>query len=205
MNNCLCEFLSGVWCQLLKGTAYRSGLSREASMELVLDNLMSKQVSLELQDRRCVAEARRHHTCGSKALFRAKMLEHRRIQAQLLQIQHYREKVLAQIDAMSNHEINQTFVEAIKGATGAQKGVSSKEVESMMEEFQESIGSVKEMSDLLGQPLAFEEALDEDLENEFLEASAEPAKTVAVPAAAKHSPKITAQRELIIPLVAALN
>jgi len=194
---------------MLKGTAYRSGISREASMELVLDNLTSKQVSLELHDRRCVAEARRHHACGSKALFRAKMLEHRRVQAQLLQIQRYRENVLAQIDALSNHEINQTFVEAIKGMTGAQKGASPKEVESMMEEFHESMGGVKELSELLGQPLMGEEILDEDLEQEFFEASAvEPVKneTVAAAVPAKNSPKIRVQQpELVIPLVATLN
>jgi hypothetical protein len=206
MNNCLCEFLSSVWCQMLKGTAYRSGISREASMEAVLDNLTSKQVSLELQDRRCVAEARRHNASGSKALFRAKMLEHRRVQAQLLQIQGYREKMMAQIDALSNHEINQTFLDAIKGMTGAQKGISSKEVVSMMEEYHESVGGVKEMSELLGQPLMGEEISDEDLEQEFLEASAEPVRIEIAAAPAKISPQqIRAQPELIIPLVAALN
>ena len=205
MNNCLCEFLSSVWCQLLKGSAYRSGLSREASMELVLDNLTSKQISLELHGRRCVADARRHHACGSKALFRAKMLEHRRVQAQLLQIQRYRENVLAQIDALSNHEINQTFVEAIKGASGLQKGVSPKEVSTMMDEFHETMGSVKELSEFLGQPLMGEEILDEDLEQEFFEASAEPEKKEnVVVVSAKVPPRVEPQ-ELVIPLVAALN
>jgi hypothetical protein len=205
MNNCLCEFLSSVWCQMLRGTAYRSGVSRESSMEMVLDTLTSKQISIELHDRRCVAEARRHHACGSKALFRAKMLEHRRMQAQLLQIQRYRENVLAQIDALSNHELNQTFVQAIRGAAGAQRGFSSKEVESMMEEVRESMGGVSEMSEFLGQPVMGDEALDEDLEQEFFEASAPPQR----PAEAERPlPEVRApaeRPELVIPRVAALS
>lgn len=169
MNNCLCEFLSTVWCHLLRRGAYRSGNSRSSSMELVLDDLTAMQIHIEVLDRRCVSEARRHHACGSKTLFRAKMLEHRRLQAQLLQVQRYRENVLAQIDALSNQAINQTYVQAIKGVAGTQKGFTVKEVETTMEDLQETMQSANELTDFLGQPITGQEVTDDDLEQEFLE------------------------------------
>ena len=161
MSNCLCEFVFTVWLHLLKRTR-----SPESSLDSVLDTLTSRQIQIELQDRRCVSEAKRHHACGSKALFRAKMLEHRRLQAQLLQLQRYRENVHAQLDALSHHEINQTFVRAM-----AQRPTFNRdEAITTMDDLQESINSAKEMTELLGQPIdAGMDVLDEDLELEFME------------------------------------
>jgi hypothetical protein len=145
-------------------------------LDSVLENISSRQVQLELQDRRCVSEARRHHACGSKALFRAKMLEHRRFQAQLLQLQRYRENVNAQMDAMSHHQINQTFARAI-----AQGPLSREEAETVVEDLQESMSKAKEITDLLGQPLDSsmysEDIMDEDLEQEFMETVERTAET----------------------------
>jgi DNA-binding NarL/FixJ family response regulator len=147
-------------------TAVRNSAS---DMNEVMDQLASRQLALELQDRRCVAEARRNRGGLNKTLFRSKMLEHRRLQAQMAQLQRYRESALAHMDAVSNHEINQTFVRAIQGTVSGIK-VSQVDVSSVVEDLQESISGVKEISDLLGQPLAgAEEVTDEDLENEFME------------------------------------
>ena len=138
----------------------------DSSLDSVLETLHSRQIQIELQDRRCVAEARRHHACGSKALFRAKMLEHRRLQAQLLQLQRYRENVHAQLDALSHHEINQTFMRAM----AQRPAVDSKEVSKTMDELHETINSAKELTELMGQPIdAGVDVLDEDLEQEFME------------------------------------
>ena len=147
--------------------ASRNGAS---DMNEVMDQLAARQLALELQDRRCVAEARRNRGGLNKALFRSKMLEHRRLQAQMAQLQRYRESALAHMDAVSNHEINQTFVRAIQGS-GIK--VSHSDAASAVEDLQESISSVKEISDLLGQPLSgAEEVTDEDLESEFMEFTA---------------------------------
>ena len=138
-------------------------------MELVLERLTSRQVQLEVQDRRCVCEARRHHATGSKALFRSKILEHRRMQAQLLQLQRYRENVVAQIDALSNHAINQTYVQAVKGASELRKGMLTVgDAEEAFEGINESMQGIRDVSDFLGQPL-MPDATDEDLEREFME------------------------------------
>jgi uncharacterized membrane-anchored protein YjiN (DUF445 family) len=138
-------------------------------MNEVMDQLSARQLALELQDRRCVAEARRNRGGCNKVLFRSKMLEHRRLQAQMVQIQRFRESALAHMDAVSNHEINQTFMRAIQGTVSGIK-VNPSDAASVVEELHESIHSVKEISDLLGQPLAgSEEITDEDLENEFME------------------------------------
>ena len=76
------------------------------------------------------------------------------------------------MDAVSNHEINQTFIRAIQGS-GMTLKVSHSDAATAVEDLQESISSVKEISDLLGQPLAgVEEVTDEDLETEFMEFTA---------------------------------
>ena len=162
--NCLCEFLSNLWCQVLRQPAPPG-----ASMELVLDRLTTRQVQLEVQDRRCVCEARRHHATGSRTFFRSKMLEHRRLQAQLLQLQRYRENVVAQIDALSNHAINQTYVQAVKGASELRKGMLTVgDAEEAFEGINESMQGIRDVSDFLGQPL-MPDATDDDLEREFIE------------------------------------
>jgi hypothetical protein len=162
MSNCLCEFLSTVWMQLLHRVR-----SPEASLDAVLESLTAKQIQIELLDRRCVSEARRHHACNSRALFRAKMLEHRRLQAQLLQLQRYRENVHAQLDALSHHEINQTFVRAM---ASNRPQFSKEEAESTIDNIQETVNSAKEMTELLGQPIdAGLDVMDEDLEEEFMD------------------------------------
>jgi hypothetical protein len=138
-------------------------------MNEVMDQLAGRQLALELQDRRCVAEARRNRGGLNKVLFRSKMLEHRRLQAQMAQLQRYRESALAHMDAVSNHEINQTFLRAIQGSVSGIR-VNHTDAASAVENLQESITSVKEISDLLGQPVSgMEEVTDEDLENEFME------------------------------------
>ena len=146
--------------------------SPEASLDSVLESLKSRQVQVELQALRCASDARRHHASGSRALFRAKMLEHRRLQAQLLQLQRYRENVHAQLDALSHHEINQTFVRAM----ASNKTVFSKEdAETTISDIQESVSNAREMTELLGQPIeAGMEVDDEDLELEFMDTVLKP-------------------------------
>jgi hypothetical protein len=147
----------------------RNGAS---DMHELMNQLAARHLALELQDRRCVAEARRNRGGLNKALFRSKMLEHRRLQAQMAQLQRYRESALAHMDAVSNHEINQTFIRAIQGS-GMMLKVTHSDAATAVEDLQESISSVREISDVLGQPLAgVEEVTDEDLENEFMEFTA---------------------------------
>jgi DNA-binding ferritin-like protein (Dps family) len=163
MAQCLCDFLSTIWLHVRQRKP-------DSSLDAVLDTLASRQIQIELQDRRCVSEARRHHACGSKALFRAKMLEHRRLQAQLLQLQRYRENVHAQLDALSHHEINQTFMRAM----ATRPAFDRKDVTKTMDELHESIKDAKEMTELLGEPIeAGVDVLDEDLEQEFMDSMAE--------------------------------
>ena len=141
--------------------------SPQQSLAAVLDSLTTRQLEIELQERRCVSEAKRHHACGSKALFRAKMLERRRLQAQLLQLQRYRENVHAQLDALSHHEINQTFMRAMACNKPL---LSREEAETTLEDIQESVNGARELTELLGQPLEVGlDVSDDDLELEFME------------------------------------
>ena len=168
MSQCLCEFLSTVWMQLIHRVR-----SPEESLDSLLERLASQQVQIELQDRRCVSEARRHRESGMRALFQSKMLEHRRLQAQMLQLQRYRENVSAQRDALSHHEINQTFMRAMACNKIL---LTRKEEEDTISDIQESMSTAKEMTELLGQPIDTGlDVDDEELEQEFLE-SLQPAQ-----------------------------
>ena len=168
-----------------------------SDMNEVMEQLAARQLSLELQDRRCVAEARRSKGGLNKALFRSKMLEHRRLQGQMAQLQRYRESALAHMDAVSNHEINQTFLRAIKGSV---TGIKVTDAASAVDELQESITSVKEISDLLGQPLAGgEDVTDEDLEAEFMDFTALETITEAPPPVVEQVPPPSVKRPLAIP------
>jgi uncharacterized phage infection (PIP) family protein YhgE len=149
-------------------------------MDTLLDQITTRQVNLELQAIRCMNEARRHRDAKAKPLFRAKMLEHRRIQNQMMQLQQYKENALAQIDALSNNEINQQFVRAMKGLANIHKGVPREEIENTIDEMQESMSQVKELSSMLGQPNEYID--DDELEKEFLEEEEESRSRDAVKA-----------------------
>ncbi len=156
-----------------------------SDMNEVMDQLSSRQVALELLDRRCVNDARRYKAAQNKSLFRSKMLEHRRFQAQMAQLQRYKESALTHMDAVSNHEINQTFMRAIQGTVSGMKVSSTDVTTVVLEDLQESLSNVKEISDLLGQPLtSVEEVTDEDLDTEFVEFTALNTITEAPPSCA---------------------
>ena len=169
-----------------------------SDMNDVMEQLSTRLLTLELQVRKCVAEARRGKATQNKSLFRSKMLEHRRLNAQMEQLQRYRESALAHMDAMSNHEINQTFMRAIRGTVNGLK-VNHTEATTAVEDLQESMSSVKEISELLGQPLAsVEEATDEDLDAEFMEFTAletitEAPQGVSLPAVVVVEPVVAPQ------------
>ncbi len=163
----LCDLLSPIYdCISTVRLNIRPKTAPSTSLDTLLNTLETRQIQIELQDRRCVAEARRHHACGSKALFRAKMLEHRRLQAQLLQLQRYRENAHAQLDALSHHEINRTFMQAM----AQRPAVDTQEVSKTMNDLHDTLNSAKELTELLGQPIeAGLDVMDEDLEQEFMD------------------------------------
>jgi hypothetical protein len=153
-----------------------SGADPAMAAGVVMDQIDTRLVRLELQDRQCLSDARRHRASGAKGLFRARMLEHRRVQSQMAQLQRFRETAMAQFDALSNHELNQTFVRAMQGLVGGSKdkvAAVSKDAESVMEDFHESVSQVKDLSDFLGQPMASsgimaqDEVTDEELDAEL--------------------------------------
>ena len=163
MWSCLCDMVSEVWMARASGAA-----TAKMQIEMLLDQLSMRQARLELLHRECIADARRHKAAAQRKLFRERMLEHRRLQTQQLQLQRYRESALAQLDAVSNHEINQTFLRAMRSS-----GVGLKDARTAMDEMHETVSSVQEISALLGQPvgasLADEVIDDDELELDFAE------------------------------------
>ena len=189
MHECIASFRMGLQSTTLTASC--------PSLDSLLSTLETRQIQLELQDRRCVTEARRHHACGSKALFRAKMLEHRRLQAQLLQLQRYRENVHAQMDALSHHEINRTFMQAM----AQRPAVDTKEVSKTIDDLHETLNSAREMTELLGQPIdAGVDVMDEDLEQEFMDTMGlEEAEAAPLMVATKPRPAPERKNALTVP------
>ena len=172
--------------------------STPASLDTLLGTLETRQIQIELQDRRCVAEARRQHACGSKALFRAKMLEHRRLQAQLLQLQRYRENVHAQIDALSHHEMNRTFMQAM----AKRPAVDTEDVSKTIDSLHETLNSAKELTELLGQPIdAGVDVMDEELEQEFMDTMGDAEEEEEVVEKATPLPNIARPPERVVQTV----
>jgi len=167
-NSCLCDLLSEFRVAFQGGYVKAGAINSKAGIEQVIDQIASRTIQLEVLQRKSISEARRHRALGAKLPFRNKMLELRRIQNQITQLQRYRESALAHLDAVSNHEINQTFVRAIQSAGGGKKGVEIKEAVLAIEDLQETVSHAQQLSDLLGQPTG-EEITDEDLDVEFLE------------------------------------
>ena len=85
----------------------------------------------------------------------------------MMQLQQYKENALAQIDALGNNEINQQFVKAMRGLANIHKGVPREEIETTIDEMQESMSQVKELSSMLGQSNEYID--DDELEKEFLD------------------------------------
>ena len=165
-----------VYSMYMKLSGYRQSHGSETYLrqELIMDQLDTRLVQLELQDRRCLNDARRHHASKTRTLFRSKMLEHRRLQGQMAQLQRFKDNAMAQFDALSNHELNRTFVKAMQGVMSSNKGLvtaTREDAETVMEDLQESVSQVKDLSDLLGQPMVNgmtpDDVTDEELETEF--------------------------------------
>ena len=188
-QQCGCDVLADVW-MLVRSIPYKSP---KLQVEMLMDQLSSRQVQLEVLDRKCIVEARRHRASGLRAQFRSKMLEHRRLQGQLVQLQRYRENALAQLDAVSNHEINQTFLRAIRGS--GLKAIDVKDSQTAIADLQETVSNIKEVSDLLGQPLS-EDIDDDDLEQEFADfaatdtVTAPPSMAITIPSVPTHTPAV---------------
>jgi hypothetical protein len=175
-NSCLCDVFSEVRTLTQRGYAQSESSGSRVGIEQVIDQIASRTIQLEVLDRKCITEARRQRSLGAKLPFRNKMLEHRRLQAQMAQLQRYRESALAHLDAVSNQEINQTFIQAIKGA--GKKGIELKEAEIAIEDLQETVTKSQQLSDLLGQPIG-EEITDDDLDTEFMDFSTEETEITA--------------------------
>jgi len=143
------------------------------TQEYALDQINARLVQLSMQDKICISEARLHRSSGSRVLFRTKMMEHRRIQVQLTQLQRFKDNAMLQFDALRNHELNQTFVRAMKGVVGANKGRISKthdDAVAVIGELHESLAEVTELSEFLGQPvMPADEVDDEELEKELMD------------------------------------
>ena len=177
---CVRDCVESVYANFAGYRMSRGGNDPLLGQEIVMDELDTRLVRLELQDRRCLNEARRHRVSGSKALFRSKMLERRRLQEQMAQLHRFKENAMAQFDALSNHELNRTFIKAMQGVVGASKSrvaASREDAENVMGDLQESMTQVKDLSDILGQPVMGggalmsdgDEVTDDELESEFMQ------------------------------------
>jgi hypothetical protein len=122
-----------------------------------------------------------------------------------LQLQRYRENVHAQLDALSHHEINQTFMRAMACNKPL---LSREEAETTLEDIQESVNGARELTELLGQPLDVGlDVTDDDLELEFMESVVTEAPRLpdAIIAPVRQPEPVVAQPPMQLVLPAALS
>lgn len=170
---CLCEYVSSIWVRLIGSYNGYGKANHYETQESVQEQLSTRQVQLEINAKKCITEARRYHSNGSKALFRGKMIEHRRIQGQMIQLQRFRDNAMTQFDALQNYELNQTFVKAMKGIVGLDKNRikhTREDAEKIVGDLHETLADVDDLSDFLGHPVSSVEEIDDDeLEKEFMD------------------------------------
>ena len=123
-----------------------------------------------------------------------------------MQLHRYRENALAHMDAIRNHEINQTFVKAMQNAvkTHKQFAYTREDATSTMDNLHESMNMAKEMTELLGQPIGGD-VMDDELELEFLDEIAPAEEEKLLLPKAPEVPMRMEPHQLVIPLAAALG
>ena len=128
------------------------------------------------------------------------------MQAQMVQLQRYKENVHAQKDALSHHEINRTFVRAM--AVNKTLFASKEDTDTTIGDINELVNNAKEMTELLGQPIdTGPDVTDEDLEEEFMEtlrthdtaAEEELPQRPAVASSMTTPPVTVVSRQLVLP------
>lgn len=128
-------------------------------------DLLSQQVATTR------SEALAFHRANDRTRARARLVDHRRVRAQLQRVAAYQDMVNQHVDALRNTELNKSLITTLQEssrtlkALGVMDGV--KQAEMVVQDVEKSMLHVQELTSMLGAPLATTASLDMDAETEL--------------------------------------
>lgn len=170
MTSCWQEAISALWIGLTGNyrlTYEDKAMEAEEQLTRLLQQLDRREESMEATRAKVRQEALALRSTD-KGRCRTKVLEHKRLGAQLDRLVSYRDMVMQHIDALRNTELNKSLIDTLKESSKTLKamGITDgiKQAEDVVSDISNSIASVNELTSVLGQPIHIE---DGDLETEL--------------------------------------
>ena len=170
MTSCWQEAISALWIGLTSN--YRlmyedKAMEAEDQLTRLLQQLDRREESMEATRAKVKQEALALRATD-KGRCRTKVMEHKRLGAQLDRLVSYRDMVMQHIDALRNTELNKSLIDTLKESSKTLKamGITDgvKQAEDVVSDISNSIANVNELTSVLGQPIHVE---DGDLETEL--------------------------------------
>lgn len=142
-------------------------MEAEDQLTRLLQQLDRREESIEASRTKVRSEALALRATD-KARCRTKLVEHKRLGAQLDRLVSYKDMVLQHIDALRNTELNKSLINTLQESSRTLKamGITDgiKQAEAVVSDISSSIADVQELTSVLGQPVHVDEG---DLEKEL--------------------------------------
>ena len=170
MTSCWKEAVSMLWIGLTghyRLTYEDRAMEAEDQLTRLLQQLDRREESIEASRTKVRSEALALRATD-KARCRTKLVEHKRLGAQLDRLVSYKDMVLQHIDALRNTELNKSLINTLQESSRTLKamGITDgiKQAEAVVSDISSSIADVQELTSVLGQPVHVDEG---DLEKEL--------------------------------------
>ena len=170
MTSCWKEAVSMLWIGLTghyRLTYEDRAMEAEDQLTRLLQQLDRREESIEASRTKVRSEALALRATD-KARCRTKLVEHKRLGAQLDRLVSYKDMVLQHIDALRNTELNKSLISTLQESSRTLKamGITDgiKQAEAVVSDISSSIADVQELTSVLGQPVHVDEG---DLEKEL--------------------------------------
>lgn len=174
--NCLFETIAGLWLdarrRVVREPVEEEVMTAQEGLEQCRRNMEGRERELHGVIDRLTDEALRKRRDGDRLAARSKLLERRRCQKRLERLRHGLDLVDSQLDAIKTSELDKEIMLTLKASTSAMRkaGITLgvQEVESVMNELDEQMREVQDVTSALANPLmpvgAEEAELDAELD-----------------------------------------
>lgn len=145
-------------------------------IDKLIGQLTKKEDHIIISIHHCCTRAQQLKREKKIIALKDKVMEHRRLQTQLQKIRKLKENAISQLDLIDINEINQIFITAMRTLspkTIIDENMRTK-VDDIVQDTQDSINEVNEISNILAQPISKSNSMmldieltDDDIEREF--------------------------------------
>ena len=173
MPSCWEEALSALYIGMTGNyrlTYEDRAMEAEDQLEKLLQQLQKREDALHVSKEKCRQEALAVRRDKNRC--RAKVMEHKRMGAQLERLVQYREMVLQHMDALRSTELNKSLISTLQESSKTLKAMGVidgvKLAETVVQDVETSMAHVRDLTSVLGTPMAGEPSLlEDDLEQEL--------------------------------------